>query len=203
MTPEQLFFWTMTDVAACVRSPWHYHQLRLAILIRTLILDGTPLVHIVNRKHQVRLEFTYLDSVDTERASKSLIIVEGGTALRLFDLLPERNPSQRIARGALDNWRNVTALTIDGAEVSVKRFLNHMAYVNGIVHVGTPRDNQDSELMNLRESAVRLFPTFANPALDLLRQIGEVTHTGLAPLLSAIPAPSSASGRRVPLFNYS
>jgi hypothetical protein len=54
-----MFCYVMSDLDACIRSTWHYHQLRIASLIRLLAIDEQPLAIQVNRTHRLRIAYSH------------------------------------------------------------------------------------------------------------------------------------------------
>lgn len=59
MDPETMFCYVMSDLGACTRSTWHYHQLRIASLKRLLAIDEQPFGIQVNRTHRLRIAYLH------------------------------------------------------------------------------------------------------------------------------------------------
>jgi hypothetical protein len=200
---DQLFCWTMVDLDACIRSTWHYHQLRIAGLLRLLVMDGSPLAQQVNRTYRESLHFLYLDGQvhvypDPEQAADA-----DGFSLAVANL----DPRPHMAAGGtpstakMDAWLKVPVLRLNEQELTVRTFVEQMAYVEGLVHAGKPRDAFEEELVVWR-SALRRQDNLSLIGFDLLRQIGRITYTGLLPLRNHAQAHRHERDGEYPLFDY-
>jgi len=77
-----------------------------------------------------------------------------------------------------------------------------MAYVAGVTHAGTPKTSVEESVLKARGSEHRLVLNFSEPNLDLMKQIGRVTLTGLRPLYDLAKRDREGKGWPYPTFNY-
>jgi len=102
----------------------------------------------------------------------------------------------------LTSWISLGALRIAGTVLTVREFVQQMAYVQGVVHAGTPKDALETSLLTARHNEHRLVLNFSEPNLDLLKQIGAVTQAGLQPLFEVCKEKRSWKDGAYPRFVY-
>ncbi|MFN8859581.1 MAG: hypothetical protein ACK6DP_15005 [Gemmatimonas sp.] len=202
MDPETMFCYVMSDLDACIRSTWHYHQLRIAGLMRLLAIDEQPLVIQVNRTHRLRLAFSHgFGLLNSAQATGAL--EHDGIAFAPAVLEPKRlSTSPAVVKSSdLQGWLSAGAISAGATVWSVREFVQQMAYVEGLTHAGHARTEAARDLLTARKSQIRL-SNLGEPILDLLKQIGRVTHNGLTPLFQLAQRPRQEEGWRYPTFTY-
>jgi hypothetical protein len=199
-----MFCWVMSDLDACIRSSWHYHQLRIAGLMRLLVIDERPLVHQVNRTHRLIFLFLHGPRLHAFSADAGEDLEYGGVLFSTASLLPARiqEQSQLAPPSDLTSWLSLPAARAGGIEWSVREFVQQMAYVEGLTHAGTAKTVAEKDLLTARKNLFRRDDNLSEPHLDLLKQIGRITHTGLIPLLHLAQKTRLAQGWTYPTFDY-
>jgi hypothetical protein len=203
MNIEQLFCFAMADLDACILSTWQYHQMRIAGIVRLLTFDEHPLAHQINRHFRLSLRFTYYTDIDGNAPSASDEFKVGGLsfAVASFDPRPILDAGGTGTQASLDQWLKTGALRLQGKVLSVQEFTQRMAYVEGLVHAGKPKDDFERFFVEAR-TALRRLDNFSLIGFDLLKQIGRVTHTGLLPLRNAVQIANFARDGEYPKFSY-
>jgi hypothetical protein len=202
MDPVSAFCWTMVDLDACIRSSYHYHQLRIAGLVRLLTFDGNPLATQVNRIHRLKLRFTHLPGVTDAYPDAGSAMDIDGVQVGLAPLAPGSRLAndQAPSDDDLSSWLRLGALRVGDRVLSVQEFAQQMAYVEGLTHAGQPRDDLERKLVAIRDK-LRIIDV-SEPSLLVLREIGRVTHTGLSPLFNLASRVRTREGRSYPRFLY-
>jgi hypothetical protein len=202
MEPESLFCFALADLDACIKSTWHYHTLRIAGLLRLLVLDDSPLTHQVNRAHRLRLRFEHGPGATEEHPDPSREVVHGGLRFAAASLAPMQEVADRLVSSDLNAWLAAGAVRLDGSVLSVREFVQHMAYVRGVVHARQANGPLEEGLIAARHDEHHLVLDFTEPVLDLLRQVGRVTETGLLPLFERAKKSRSPHSGPYPTFKY-
>ncbi len=199
MRPEALFLETLRDleqrVTAALRhlhagtggdSASEYHALMIAVLLRKLLLDGRPLVDVVNRHHQLRIRYP-VDHWPVLSGTSS-----PGVSVTVLPR-PVRDPplyDPRVLPLLLDEFLDTDDMTAaqllakpvlawNDARVTARELILHVAHVEGAVHVGEPTDARGRTISQV--TAIVGYGKY--PAvLVCLAAIGRVVLLGLAPL---------------------
>jgi hypothetical protein len=202
MDSVSAFCWTMVDLDACIRSTYHYHQLRIAGLLRLLVFDEYPLVNQVNRVHKAKLRFSHRPGVTATRPSVAEEIEIGGTRTGIVYLDPatDQGTAEEELTSSLSSWLKLGAFRLAGRVLTVQEFTKQMAYVEGLTHASSPRDDEERQLVAVRNK-LRL-ADFSDPSLFVLKQIGTVTHAGLRPLFDLAKLTREREHGPYPTFTY-
>lgn len=170
---ERLFRWTVLDLQGCTETAIFYHRLRIALILRTLLLDGAHSLGIqIASAYDMKLSFEVgtagMDMIDPYSPN-----------------LPGRTwPSQVMT---LDEFIGMHLLTINGEAVTAHRLIDNMAHVLGAAHAAPPKelekDAADAMLAynrwNYRIGGKPMLP-------HLLRQLGAVVLRSMQPLLAEL-----------------
>lgn len=206
MTPEQLFFWAMVDLDACLRTKFHYHQMRMAALLRLLLTDKNepPLLDQLRPRWSFHPQFRIVDEmlpqVPPDSPSLPGLILDFSQVFIDPELLPAgARPSVELG---LDQFLCRVACRANGIDITVRDIIDNVGYVSGVMHAGKPNLKKrpgDAALLQVRQS-VRGFGN-TEPALALLKQIGAVVRRGTSPLLAKLND-LMARGFPLPRFDY-
>lgn len=183
---EKLFIRTLDDLTARSKSNDPYDVLGISALLRKLLIDGTPLVHQVNKNYRKKLEFHIgLESQPPVSDSKRLVwSIQDG-----FD--PETGrPGRPTSLVDIDGLLAAKVLMINGRYYSVKDLVKFEANVKGGVHSGQPRTDNEILLADLEE-----FITMGGgrPSLRQMMAITRVVVKGLTPIRDEIESSNQES----------
>jgi hypothetical protein len=171
---EQLFLDTVRDIQSKIVENNRYSITRASALLRQLLIDESPLIHQVNRRHRLKLEFETIDFT-MKPPLKPLLHWQN------LDASPF--PRARKVRIDLDGLLRAQCLTFKEHEYSVLDILKACAHLKGGVHSGTPKTDKEEALLDLDE-VFKIGPL--DGSLAALRGILIVTLAGLRPLIDAI-----------------
>lgn len=174
---EKFFLATIVDVDSKILSGTPYELIRAAGLLRQLLLDGSPLVTVVNRKHKVRLTFhASTDKSVPPKISTSLMMwfspdVGIGLPTAPEPIVLHRFLSQPIL------MRDEKCLA------TIHDLIDMCSHVKGGIHLGIPKSSGEHALLNWDEA----FKEGGGiPSLHALAGTCRVALLGLRPLVEAI-----------------
>ena len=129
---EELFLNTVQDLRSKIRVNKTYHLIKACGLCRHLLLDETPLLHQVNRKHKLPITFYIKDYTDTP-LSHDFNGSGGRTILPLGE-------SKKVK---LDEFLKTKIHYYGKNEFTVKEFLITASHYYGGIHSGKPDIKQE------------------------------------------------------------
>jgi hypothetical protein len=202
MQPQRSFCWALQDLDACIRSTHHYHQYRIAGLLRLLLFDAHSLAAQVNREHRIRIEFEHLFGTSISLPATEDEHEYQGVRFAFADLQPGI-PSSKNAlpiRSSQERWSKTGALRVNGRVYSVLEFVKSMAYVQGLTHPGEPSTVEERNLVLIRYKLRTWEMSEIN--LYLLKQIGRVCMSALEQLFDQARKEHELEFGPYPRFEY-
>lgn len=187
MDPRSNFVGVMKDLDDCSSSWDQYHLLRIPGLLRLLLYDS--LVDQVNRQFRFKLRFMVghvFDRSRVESASIDLSDVMVASVGDSFDpqiLALDQTASTKPREVTRDGLLKAIVLIAEGRYITVGDLIEHLAYVHGLTHPGSPKGETDEILLTLRRLV-----QIGGTALGMreIRSVGRVVHRALEPLRSAV-----------------
>lgn len=188
---QYLFVRVLQDLDRTARSHDDYDQLRVAALLRLLLLDSSPLIHQVNRIHRVPMRFAVGQLLINDVVDPSSVAL--GSGLRIVKI---RDGRQFHAVGpAFDpefykgdarelEWSeflSALVLKADDYFVSVRELVEHVAYVEGAIHVGQPKASRPADRAIQKWRRMITFRG-ETPILQTIAAIGRVVLASQVPL---------------------
>lgn len=151
-----------------------YSLISAAGALRLLLLEGSPLVHRVNRNHKLVLEF------EVRRTSAWPPGLQPDFSFEQID--PDQSPDIRpCAKVSLQVLLGQQCLYAEGKSFTVKDVIKQCAHVYGAVHVSAP-DEKGEALASLNVFQLLSTPMSIYP----MRGIINVITKGLKPLTTAV-----------------
>lgn len=177
-------------VAGTTDGAREYEALMIAPLLRKLLLDGRPLVDLVNRARRlpIRYPVQYWPILSGSAAPGVAVDVAPGEGRQLAVADPA------VVSILLDEFIDTHDMTKDamlakpvmswnGQRITARELIRHAAHVEGAVHVSEPTDERERMLADLgRDLRYREYPG----ALVCLASVGRVVLLGVAPLRGQI-----------------
>ncbi len=177
MTLDNFFLATIKDVTARIRSDDEYKLIRMAGLLRHLVLDGPKsLIHQVNKERKIKLQFT-VRQIDAKNRKGESINYWGYRGFKTYKAYPKIVS----LNGFLNHPFGFDI--IHKRNLMIKDYIKHFAHVQGGVHSGKAKQAQDICLsFYIQMSKNESIP------LDLktLPLIAKTILTGLKPLKLAV-----------------
>ncbi len=144
-------------------------------MLRQLFLDGkSSLLHIVNRKYQLKIEFR-----TTDFTRRPLCIPD----VYLMDLDPSHFYTSKILSISLDSFMMAPCIILNETTISVRDIIKLCANSKGGVHFGNPKSGAEK---NAHDMDQLLFLCGQEPSIKLLREICRVSLMGLKQLVDDI-----------------
>lgn len=171
---EQLFISTLIDLDQKATAGTKYSLIRAAGLLRQLLMDGTPLVHVVNRKYRVPVEF---ETIDFSGAPP------GDPEVHWLVLDPEPFPNARIQTCTLQQFVAAPCLSWNGHRASVGDLVSACANAKGGIHLGRAKVSAEQLLLDWDEVVTMLGD---DPSLRAIKAVTRVALRGLTRLARAI-----------------
>lgn len=174
MRAASLFLSTMDDLRDRVSAPRGdgYEILRSSGLLRQLLMDGQPLVHIVNRAVRMPLRF----EIGRGDLDADLGVGVPSPVVRWLNPYPFDLPSRTTDLGGFLKYSVIEA---HGQRGTVGDVIRVCAHVLGGVHFGDAKTAAERALEELNGS---LEVNGIGMLIENLLGIGRVTLTGLQPL---------------------
>lgn len=174
MDQDELLLRKMDELLELLYSDDTYSLIAATAILRLLLLDETPLIHAVNRRHKLKLRFS----------------VSSNDVQDYPDKLPQPyvhivNPlaitgHERILN--LEQFLGLKVVRIEGETFRVRELIQNVAHVLGGVHLGTPKDKEEL-LQRLQSLSIASdFPLL----FDLIRNIGFIVLEALRELRNVI-----------------
>lgn len=166
-----------------------YETLLLAVLLRQLFLDDTPLINRLRRLHPVTLRFTavpWTQAADPAPAigghGRPLLRVTGDCFDPETTCSSQSHGPQQTFESA-DQFKRAVVGANGNEPIKVQDLVRNGANVLGGAHLGRPRASADWALKwGMTASAVTSAMEAAAP-ITCLRAVGRATLRGLQPLL--------------------
>lgn len=175
MDDEKLFLSTLDDIEEKIKKGDAYSITRAAGLLRHLLLDGEPLVHAVNRKHRLKVEFETIDFT---------FKIPIRPHIHWQNLDPtELNPGALRITVDLQSFLAAEVLVYDQHDFTVKDILKAVAHIKGGVHSGKAKNDKEAAMLKLDE-LISIKELDASTAA--LKGILSVAVNGLQPLANTI-----------------
>jgi len=168
---ERLFINTYIDLNDRVLKHSAYDLLISSGIIRKLILDSSCLVHLVNKKYRLRLNFPFNDQ---PVGNKHKLIMRGFL----------NGPT-----GSLDRFLSTECVRIEKEVYTTKEIIKAFANKHGGIHSSDGASDKENLIvnMNLHQSGIKIMGAgIENPGLFLLHQIGLSLLDSLKPLFLEI-----------------
>lgn len=171
---EQLFIDSLRDLDQKVIAQTGYALVRAAAILRQLLLDSQPLVHLVNRKYGHKLIF----EVRPYQTPPSLPVM-----FHRRDMNPEIFPGAKTNAVALDEFLALPVLHCGNVTSTAKDLIKACANAKGGVHWGNAGSPREQRILDVDQ---QLAPGPLDASLIGIANIGRVVLRGLRPVVSVL-----------------
>jgi hypothetical protein len=190
MDVDELFLRTLDDLEQRTLTNDEYEILMSALLLRKLLLDGTPLIDRVNTIQRLKIRFPMNGESPYERAVHEL----KPTYWSLEDGIdPNVNQPPGLSApisATRDQLLARRVMFVRGSWVTVRDLIDQLAHIEGAVHCSKPEDERE-EL--LQEVARQVYVGGLPAGIRQVRSIGRVVLHGLAPLRRAVKGTATSA----------
>ena len=175
MDKTRLFIKTLEDIEGRLASHDEYEILMIAGLLRKLLLDSNPLMNQANQEKKIKITFRINDrGIPQTPPIPTFWSIEDG-------LDPETSVAHLCNPKEVnkDSLLNTPIILFNGNTITIKDLIQHMAHVEGAIHPGTPKSDEEKILKELGQT----FGIGGLPAgIRLLKAISRVVLKGLQTL---------------------
>ena len=139
MDDEDLFLHTLSDIEEKLGCGDEYSMLRASALLRQLLLDGSALLHRVNRKYRIRVTFGVCGRARAEaRIAQNVNFYSALGAIHVSG-----SQSHTREEVGLDAFLGAKVLKLRDQVLTVRDLISHSANVLGGVHRAEPKDGDE------------------------------------------------------------
>lgn len=132
MNDEEFFLNTLVDLREKFHREDSYSTIKAAGLLRQLLLDDSPLIHLVNRKYNLKILFTVCGRKRAERQFKRVNVFY--SALSMIHL--SGSQGHTAEKVVLDTFLSMKVIKNKDQELTVRDVLTQVAYADGGSHRG-------------------------------------------------------------------
>lgn len=181
MDRDQLFLQTLEDLRKKTDSEAiDYEMLMSAALLRKLLINGSPLLHEVNRHRREKIRFL----VSPEDAYTRMVLEDAPVFWGKYEAISPRLGQSRAGEEVdLDGFLATRVMLVRSVNVSVQDVIRHVSHLEGAVHAGHPKDDRDA-LLHAVNAELQVGGVGA--VVRTLRGIAAVVLDGLEPLAARI-----------------
>jgi hypothetical protein len=173
MEPGLLFMETVGDLIGKLESASEYEGLKVAGLLRQLLLDGMPLADVVNRRHRLKLSFVVNDHLWPVRVgprSRYWIRDE-------FDPHTATNPRPVSVRR--DAFMGQQVAILEGHPITARDLIQYLANKAGAIHYA---ESSEPSHVALAEWMRQHHRRGRSEAVNTLAAVGRVATRAIYPL---------------------
>jgi hypothetical protein len=174
---DRFFLETLKDVEAKLAQGSRYALIRAAGLLRQLLLDASPLIHVVNRAR--RLSFSFVRVGPSELTGVALLAQWFNPDVADF-------PGAATLSLNLDRFMKSPVLLFEGATANVAGLIKACANAKGGVHLGKATSSDEKTILDWDEAATVLGE---EPSLKAIAGTCRVVLRAMRPLVEAIVKP--------------
>lgn len=164
------------DLQARVGVKDRFNLLEASAILRRLLLDARPVVHLVNREHRLQLRFPVIPK-------RQVKVTGEGPTFEFLNLCPEFAEPSEVQLVALDTFLGTEVLRDRAQAFTVRDVIDVCANLKGGIHFGQPLSQTDQSLIKLDQGYL---PFFVDASLAALPGIAWAVVSGASPLIYAI-----------------
>ena len=173
---EQSFLRFILDLQARVAVNDRFNLLEASAILRRLLLDASPIVHLVNREYRQQLRFLVVPEHQVKETGV-------GPVFQFTRLCPDYADPTELQSVNLDAFLRREVLRDHERAFTVRDVIDVCANVKGGIHFGDPVSQSEQSLITLDK---KYLPFFVDASLAALPGIAWTVVVGLSSLIQAI-----------------
>lgn len=137
-----VFLKTLEEIEERLARNSTYDTLMIAGLLRKLLVDGSALIHLVNRAHRLPIRFI----------ANNLTLFSPPNEIEYCSLEDATDPEvaypslRKPVELKIEQFLKHTVMICRGKELTIHQLIDHIAHVEGAVHVGMAKEEFEKEL---------------------------------------------------------
>jgi hypothetical protein len=180
---EKLLIDTIEDLKNRLDKGGEYNLIRASALIRQLLIDGNPLLSIVNKNYKLPILFRTQKNRPKFQTKGTINGIAYESVIGVTFVNPKHNDEAYIDNIILEKFIEYPVIFFEGQYFTVLQIIKQCAHIYGGVHSGKAR-NEDEFKLDLANKT--LSHGEVSCAIDAMRDIISITITALEPLVAAI-----------------
>jgi len=173
---ERSFLRFILDLQSRVGIKDRFNLLEASAILRRLLLDAHPIIHLVNREYRQQLLFPIV----AERQVKDL---GEGASFHFVNLCPDFADPAEIQHLKFDAFLGTEVLRDSKQAFTIRDVIDVCANLKGGIHFDEPASKSQQSLIELDKN---YFPFFVDASLAALPGIAWTVVVGARPLIQAI-----------------
>ncbi len=187
---ENLLLNTIEDLRDKLKKGDEYSLLRASGLIRQLILDENPLVHIVNKKYKLKILY---EVRERNRKVPPKFVVDGVELQSVISVTfakPGKNEEQYVEYLKLDDFLKYDIINFANQNFTVQDIIKLCAHIYGGVHAGKIKEPKDFFLDWANKTIS--YADGVQCGVSSIKDIVEIIINALEPLVGEIQMETTA-----------
>lgn len=172
------------DLQARIATNDPFNLREASAILRRLLLDARPIIHLVNRTYRQKLRFPFVEERHIKEPPE-------GPAFQFSNLCPDFADPAKFQILSLDDFLAKPVLRDRERSFTVREVVDVCANLKGGIHFGEPLSQEEASLIKLDRSYL---PFFVDATFAALPGIGWTTINGTRPLLDAILTARTRNG---------
>jgi hypothetical protein len=181
---EQSFLRFTLDLQARIATNDRFNLREASAILRRLLLDARPIIHLVNRTHRQKLRFPFVEELHMKE-------VPEGPAFQFSNLCPDFADPAEIQMLTLDDFLAKPVLRDQERSFTARDVVDVCANLKGGIHFGEPVSQAEESLIKLDKNYL---PFFVDASFAALPGIGWTTINGTRSLIDAILTAQTRAG---------
>ncbi len=173
---ERSFLRFVLDLQARIAVKDRFNLLEASAILRRLLLDARPLLHLVNREHRQQLRFPMVPERQVKEAGE-------GPVFQFMSLCPDFADPAEIESLTFDAFLGTEVLRDHERAFTVRDVIDVCANLKGGIHFDDPVSQSDQSLIKLDKNYL---PFFVDGSLAALPGIAWTVAAGVRPLIDTI-----------------
>lgn len=173
---EETLLRFVLDLQARIVVRDRFNLREASAILRRLLLDARPIIHLVNRNYRQKLWFPFIEERHINK-------VPDGSTFRFVNLCPEFADPAEIELISLDKFLAVPVVWDKERSFTVRDVIDVSANLKGGIHFDEPVSQEQRSLIKLDK---RYLPDFVDASFAALPGIGWSTISSARPLVDEI-----------------
>jgi hypothetical protein len=183
MEPDALFLRTLDDLERRTTSCDEYEVPLSALLLRKLLIDGRPLIDLVNESRKLRVRFRMNGETNYERVIHQDAPVFWSLEDGIDPDIPHPPGMQAPTDATRDQLLARKILRVNNMWVTVRDLIDQLAHVEGAVHSDKPENKRQEVLHQIAKS---IYVGGLPAGVRQIQAISRVVLRGLTPLRQSV-----------------
>jgi hypothetical protein len=187
---EELFIESLADLRDRISEPSRYDNLRASAILRQLLADESPLLHLVNRDYHHKTRFITRQLKHVEPLQVIDGQVQPGLIINIESIVPlENEPEENLELLTIDQFLGKRCLIYNQYSYNVIDIIRINANMQGGVHAGTPREDNEYAAIELAKSGTLVGFNHGNQVsiiTGLINPVAQIVIKSLEPIENLI-----------------